>query len=156
MANLDSIHTWERWAPNVGDNRTRKGGPVIYLELATGLTAAQVAGIGAKIRDLAKLNLEPVVVEKDATPEEVDAATAQFRQNLDAFKDATRAVWVEALSSYVRVEDGPHTVQGQPLANLNDYAKLVQQRADFGFTALRTLRDAVESFNSFEGPDELF
>ncbi len=151
MAALDSIHTWERWAPNIGDNRKRTP-PVLFLELATGLTAAQLAGVGAKLRELGKLELV-FPDTADMTPEQVEAGR---REALEGFKASVRAVWVEALAPYVRVEGGPHTVQGLPLATLEDYVKLVQTRADFGFAALQALREALDSFNGFEGPDELF
>jgi hypothetical protein len=151
MANLDSIHTWERWAPNIGDNRKRTP-PALFLELATGLTAAQLAGVGAKLRELTKLQLA-FPDSAELTPEQVEAGR---REAVEAFKAAVRGVWVEALGAHVRVEGGPHTVQGQPLATLDDYVKLVQQRADFGFAALQALREALDSFNGFEGPDELF
>ena len=43
-----------------------------------------------------------------------------------------RSIIATALSPYVRVFDGPHTVDGEPLATLEDYLRLVQQRADLG------------------------
>lgn len=69
---------------------------------------------------------------------------------------AIRAIYVEALSPYVRVAGGPHTVDGQPLATLDDYLKLVEDGNDLGARARSELEAAVSSFNSLEGPDELF
>lgn len=153
MANLDNVFSWERWAPNIGDNRTRAGGPVLWLQLATGLTAAQLAGMKTRWGGIAKVPLELPPVVPDELPE---ARAAAIDATFTTFKAGVRAVVVGALGDLVRVEGGPHTVAGKPLATLEDYVGLIQERADMGFPALGELRGALERFNSMEGPDELF
>ena len=152
MANFETLHSWERWAPNIGDNRKREA-PALFLELATGLTAAQLAGVGKRIGDLSKVADPAFETPEGSTAEERSAA---FDAEMARFLADVRAVYVDALGPFVRVEGGPHSVAGQPLATLCDYVALVQQRADLGFPALKELQSALTKFNSFEGPDELF
>lgn len=133
MANLKSRIRWKKWAPDVGENRTLEGGPVLFLELATDLTAAQLEEVAACLK------------------REGEKVTT-----LDELRVGMRARFVEALGPYVRVHAGPHTVDGQPLANLDDYLALVTQGAGLGADQLRELQAALVSFNSLDGPDELF
>lgn len=133
MANLKSRIRWKKWAPDVGENRTLEGGPVLYLELATDLTAAQ---------------LEAVAEQLVAAGEKVET--------MAALRAAMVARFGAALEPYVRVHGGPHTVDGQPLATLGDYLALVTQGAGLGADHLRELHAAMLAFNSVTGPDELF
>lgn len=133
MANLKSRIRWKKWAPDVGENRSLDGGPVLFLELATDLTAAQLEAVAEQL---------VAAGEKVETMDELRAAmVARFRA---------------ALEPYVRVHGGPHTVDGQPLATLADYLALVTQGAGLGADHLRELHAALLSFNSVTGPDELF
>jgi hypothetical protein len=125
MATLTRRWSWKKWAPDIGENRELEGGPVLFLELAAGLTAEQLEGVFAAIR----------------TADTVDGV---------------RAAMAEALTPYVRVFEGPHAVDGQPLATFGDYVALVSTMADRGLGALRDLSAALTSFNSLAGPDELF
>lgn len=132
MANLTRRFRWKKWAPDLGENRELPE-PVLYLELATDLTAAQLEEVGERL------------TRKGET-----VAT------MDELRAAMRARFVEALGPYVRVHGGPHTVDGQPLATFEDYVALVQQAAGAGAAQLRELQAAVLAFNSISGPDELF
>ena len=133
MAELKRRTRWKRWAPDIGENRELDGGPVLFLELATDLTPAQLEEMGAALAERG----EPTKTRVEL---------------IDAFKARYRA----ALGQYVRVHGGPHTVDGAPLANLDDYLELVTQSAGMGVTQLVELAGAVLSFNSISGPDELF
>ena len=124
---------------------------MLFLELATGLTALQTKewrDAIAKIRDIA---FAPAIegLEPAEAHEVVKSAVEQL-------KTEQRRIYCEALSPFVRVCDGPHTVDGQPLATLDDYVKLLQEREDQGTAALVELREALDSFNSISGADELF
>lgn len=134
MAELKRRTRWKRWAPDVGENRELEGGPVLFLELAVDLTPAQLSEAIERIRNWDS--------EGVASIDEVHARVG--------------AAYVEALTPYVRVHGGPHTVDGQPLATLADYVALVQQSASRGVDQLRELTAALTSFNSMAGPDELF
>lgn len=133
MATLKSRIRWKKWAPDLGENRTLPEGPALYLELATDLTAQQLDEVGERLTAKG----EPV-----RTREELVAGM--------------RARFGEALGPYVRVHGGPHTVDGQPLATLDDYLALVTQSAGCGASQLRELHAALVAFNSVTGPDELF
>lgn len=142
MADLKRRHTWKKWAPDVGENRELPQ-PALYLELATGITAEQLLTVSETLRGLTELRLS-------------DDESLSPKERVEQVRAKMRAVYVEALGPFVRVHDGPHTVDGQPLATFEDYVALVMQRADWGVLELGGLRAALDSFNSIAGPDELF
>lgn len=142
MANLSRRTRWKKWAPDIGDNRelieawnaADEEGPCpgLFLELAVDLTPAQLSEAADRLRS------------------SVDVHT------MDEFRAEMRKSYNEALGPHVRVHGGPHTVDGQPLATLDDYLALVTASASAGAEQLRELMAAVVSFNSLRGPDELF
>lgn len=144
MANLSRRTRWKKWAPDLGDNRDlidawAKGGskgpsPGLYLELAVDLTAEQLAAVSERLAGLRDGGWD----------------------SMDALRTATREAFLEALGGHVRVYGGPHTVDGQPLATLEDYLKLVQQAANLGAEHTGDLLAALYAFNSIGGADELF
>jgi len=133
MATLKSRIRWKKWAPDLGENRTLEGGPALYLELATDLTAQQLDEVGETL-----------------------TAAGEFVRTRDELVAAMRTRFSAALGPYVRVHAGPHTVDGLPLATFDDYLSLVTQTAGLGAAQLRELHAALVSFNSVTGPDELF
>jgi hypothetical protein len=75
MATLTRRHTWKKWAPDIGENRELEGGPVLFLELATGLTAEQLTTTGEKLRELrASIKYATPELSEEATQEERLAA----------------------------------------------------------------------------------
>lgn len=136
MANLTRRHAFRKWAPDIGENRELEGGPVLWLEVATGMTGEQLSSMSAR---LARVSED---VAGLSTTEEVKAAL--------------KTSFVDALGPYVRVVGGPHQVDGATLATFDDYVGIVQAQADFGQLALKDLVATVTRFNSFAGPDELF
>ena len=136
MANLKRRHTYRRWAPDLGENRELEGGPALWLDVATGLTAQQLSDARTRFA-------------------ESQAATSTLNE-AEPIKEAIRKGFVEAFGAYIRVVDGPHTVDGATLATLDDYVRIVQGQQDFGQLALKDLVGALTRFNSFAGPDELF
>lgn len=132
MAELKRRIRWKKWAPDLGENRELPGGPVLHLELAVDLTAEQLEGSVALLRE-------------GLTPTEGVG-----------WREMVKRAFAGALGPYVRVHGGPHTVDGKPLATLDDYIALVTESADAGLAQLKELQAALVSFNSLEGPDELF
>ncbi len=152
MANLTRRYSFKKWAPDIGENRELPGGPVLFLEIATGLSQAQMEAIAEQLK--AARSVELAKPDLAALPEGERNAAA--RAALQGYIEALCGVMVDALSPYVRVHGGPHTVDGQPLATLADFLRLTAQSADMGVNARAELEAAVATFNSMEGPDELF
>ena len=153
MANLTRKFSWKKWAPDIGENRELEGGPVLFLDIATGLTPKQLAEVSERIAATRGVKYATAIVTESMGTDEMAAAFEGARL---AYLSEVRAIREAALSPYVRVADGPHTVDGETLATLGDYLGLVQQRADMGLEATADLMAALSSFNSISGPDELF
>lgn len=149
MANLKRRFHFRLWAPDIGENRDLEEGPALFLELATGLTQAQLTAVTEAVT-------QPTAIpplSEGLTGEALAAAVeARWQANLKALRD----LLVGALGPYVRIHGGPHTVDGLPLGTLEDYLVLAQGAADFGAAAINELISALRSFNSFSGPDQLF
>lgn len=153
MANLTRKFSWKRWAPDIGENRELEGGPVLFLEVATGLTPKQLAAVSEQLAATRGVKYGTAAVAESMSADELSAA---FEGTRTAYLSEVRGIMSAALSPFVRVADGPHTVDGETLATLDDYLGLVQQRADMGLEATSDLMAAFISFNSMTGPDELF
>ena len=153
MSSLARRWSWKKWAPDIGENRELASGPVLFLEMATGLTSRNMSDLGAELLKVREAVYAAPEVPEGAGLEEV---TALYEGARDAYLAQLRARFGAALKPYVRVAGGPHTVDGEQLANLDDYLKLVEQAADLGVNARRDLETALVRFNSIEGPDELF
>lgn len=153
MANLTRRFTWKKWAPDIGENRELEGGPVLFLELASGLTPAQMRDVGEALSKAKDVEYAKVEVPEGATEEQV---TALYEAARCEFLAAIRSVINTVLSPYVRVHGGPHTVDGEQLATLDDYLRICELAADTGLRARRELEQAFVRFNSIDGPDELF
>jgi len=151
MANLKRTYRWEKWAPNLGDNRELPEAERLHLELATGLTAAKLSEVAKALRLVAEEKFQAPA--KDTPAESLEAAV---RSAADDMLARQRRVIVAALSDVVRVRGGPHHVDGKVLTSLEDYVALAQGFADAGLLLLTELREALWAFNSVEGPDELF
>lgn len=157
MANLTRRFTWKKWAPDIGENRELEGGPVLFLELATGLTGAQMRELGeslGKAREV--MYVPPVAREATETEPAWKPTAADYAAAFKVFLGEFRAVFVGALNPYVRLHQGPHTIDGQVVATLDDYLKLTEEGSDMGVHARTELEFALNRFNSVEGPDELF
>ncbi|MFA6168655.1 MAG: hypothetical protein WC700_18680 [Gemmatimonadaceae bacterium] len=162
MANLTRRWSWKKWAPDIGENRELEGGPVLWLELAVGLTGAQMVELGAQLKKARDLQYvpPPKPVRGEFSDEDFAAALKAYVVACEAafkvYLGAIRAVFGAALEPYVRVFEGPHTVDGQQLATLDDYLRIVEEAADYGVHARTELEAALASANSMEGHDELF
>ena len=149
MANLKRRHAFRRWAPDIGENRDLPE-PALYLELAVGLTAEQLSGFAEAIAQ----PIEPLPPLAEGL--EGEALVEALRARAAANKAALREQMVAGLGPYVRVVGGPHTVDGLPVGDFNQYLALVQESNDYGAGAIKDVIAALRSFNSFTGADELF
>jgi len=95
MPTLTRTYRWERFEPHLGDNLELPAGRRFYLELASGLSKAQLEAFGMAHREAMK-----------ETPEASVAPTAK------------------ALESYVRLGAEPLVVDGQPVDTLEKYVGL--------------------------------
>lgn len=153
MSSLSRRWSWKKWAPDIGENRELEAGPVLFLELASGLSGGQMKELGALLAKVREVPYVAPVIPEGATGEEVAALVEAAGRT---YLEALRAALVVALSSYVRVHAGPHTVDGMQLATLDDYLRIAEQSADMGVNARLDLEQALVRFNSIEGHDELF
>lgn len=153
MANLTRRWSWKKWAPDIGENREPPGPPQLFLEIASGLAGRQMAEIGERLQAAQDIVFKSPPLVEGQPIEQMVAAHEAAQQD---FLAAIRALYVEVLGPYVRVYQGPHTVDGMPLANLDDFLKIVQTCSDGGVRATGDLMAAVGEFNSMGGPDELF
>lgn len=157
MANLSRRWSWKKWAPDIGENRELPGGPVLFLELATGLTGAQMRELGEALGKAREVKyVPPQAREATETEPAWKPTAADYAAAFRSFLGEFRAVFVGALNPYVRLYQGPHTIDGQQVATLDDYLKLAEEGSDMGVHARTELEFAINRFNSVEGPDELF
>lgn len=136
MADLKRRHAYRRWAPDIGENRELEGGPALWFEVATGLTAQQLMDARNRFAEL--------------------RSEVAGQSDIPAIKAKLSQAFLEAFGEFLRVVGGPHTVGQKSLASIADYIDIVQEQADFGQLALKDLVATIERFNSFGGPDELF
>jgi hypothetical protein len=127
MADLKRTHRWERYAPDIGDNREQPDGQRLELEVASSLTHEQFAGFESALR---------------ACLDEAKADTGSLTERLAA-----------VFAPYVRLV-GVHTIDGKPVTNLAEYVAVVSTLC--GVYNLKELTQAVRDFNSSEGTSELF
>lgn len=151
MANLTRRFGWKKWAPDIGENLEGEE-PLLFLELATGLSGQQMGALGEHLRKAREVKY----VSPSTEGLTADELTAAIEKSGKDYLAAIRAVFVEALSPYVRIAGGPHTVDGLPCDSLDDYLKLIEEGNDLGSRARMELEAALARYNSIEGPDELF
>ncbi len=153
MTNLTRRWSWKKWAPDIGENlETRPEGPLLFLELATGLAGRQTTEAGEVLRKLREVKL----AAPDVTGLDEAAAREAFDASIKTWLAAVRAVYIEALGPYVRVAGTPNTVDGLPCNTLDEYLQVLELGADLGVRARSELEAALTRYNSLEGPDELF
>lgn len=147
---LDLAH-WERFVPNLGNNRKAAAGEQLALEIATGLT---------------KMDLEAFqrFASHLGAPVEIDQAEAArvAGERKEVLEDVKARMYIaarakklaEQMKPFVRWVGGNHTINKQPVTGLEDYfrALLVQ----VGFYNWTELTHEVFRLNSFDGGIALF
>lgn len=130
MAELKRLWRWERFEPDLGDNRELER--PFFLEIAVGLTKLQLQ----ELRDALDQSRERPV------PEGVSPA------------EAHAAVLAELLEPYVRLGAEPLHANGKQVQSLGEYLALCAQLVD---TAnLMEVMLAVRQANSMSGEKSLF
>lgn len=90
MANLTTLR-WERYVPDIGDNRALPEAERLELEVATGLTAAQLQGIATAMS-------EPLKPEETQVARMADVLSAYVRVR---GKHSINGAPVETLAQYL-------------------------------------------------------
>lgn len=143
MPNLDSLIRWQPYAPDLGENRESKR--PFYVELAVGLTKADLAQLGESVSALAE---EPA----DAANENKGARTEdEMRARLEADADTL----ARALTPWVRLGKEPLSVNGEAVDTLPKLLRLYT-RISGGAVAMLELATALRFFNTAGGKTQLF
>lgn len=145
MATLSRKFRFEAWAPNIGENLELAPASRLYLGLAVGLTAEQISEARAKLREAITLPDQPETEDETERKIWLDAVFLKWR---------TRHI--DAIGAYVKVNDGPHVIDGVSVATLDDFLKLLQSTTDFGQTFIREVFDALWLANTADGHREVF
>lgn len=129
MATL-SRNRWERYVPDLGENRSLAEADRLELELASGLTAEELSSLR----------------EQMAEAVEVGAAGGG--------RAKVAAAFATALEGRVRLRGGPHVLDGREVKTLAEYLDVVATIAD-GYSLYEVGTALIEA-NVFGGRDELF
>ncbi len=128
MAELSHLNRWERFSPDIGDNRSLKA--PFYLEVASGLPRVQLEAFSEGLT---------------AAVEEAAAAGSE-REKAE--------VYAKAFAPYVRMGREPLCIGGKAYPTLADYLELITSMA--GSYNHLELGHAVRDFNSVAGTRRLF
>lgn len=134
MANLGLIR-WQKYAPDVGNNRELPSHQQLVLEVAVGLTKLQLQSLRFT------LPLTP------AAPDETDEQKAA-REAADeaAGLDLAASVW----GAFVRLKGDQHTVGDKKVSDLRSYLGAVPA------TGVYEVGRILRHLNSLTGAEELF
>ncbi len=146
---MDLFH-YERFDPEIGENRKLPVEQRLFLEVACGMTKVQLTACKRA------LELSSIVIDADAAKAEA-ATTGEpvgdvaLRMTSVACVDRIATAW----APYVRVGAGPrHTLNGVTVASLRDYvAALIEQPGVFN---LVELSQVIAQLNSVTGTRALF
>jgi hypothetical protein len=140
MANLDNLIRWQKFLPDLGENRSLK--KPFYVLLAVGLS---------------KLDLQRLMDSLDALkpkpPAEGDAPAPEVSEEQAANEAAEKLA--AALAPFVKLGSEPLVVNGE---NIDSLAKLLKLYAQLpaGGAATLELAWALRYFNGIGGQSELF
>ncbi len=139
MANLDNLIRWQRFEPDIGENRQQKR--PFYVKLAVGLTKPDLKRLSEAVEDRSAPRADDA---PPLTDDETQAALEQRAEKLAA-----------ALSEFVRLGDEPLTVNGEAIDTLPKLLKLYARIAG-GSVAMLELSMALRWFNTAGGQTQLF
>ncbi len=151
MANLQTKR-WQRYVPDIGDNRDLPDGERLELEVRTGLTRAELRAFVEAMAELKR----PLVEKSQAILAElkagtIDASTADARMTEAVTASDVAAVGM--LAENIRVV-GRHTINDKPIESMSDYCGVMSELAGTG--AMKELIAVVSRVNSFTEEDALF
>jgi hypothetical protein len=136
MANLNSAVRWERWVPNVGDNRKLKPYEQLSFLIAVGISTTESLSL------LAGLDLEQSQPVPGETPEQrAERVAAREAKTLDQL--------AVSLGRFAKLT-GTHTIDGKTITNLREYMGAVP--IEVAFDVVRV----IKYWNTMQGADELF
>ena len=153
MPDFSVLHRWERFAPDLGDNRQRPDGDRLWLEVKSSMTRAELVAFdrGFKELHLARTaRLEQYMSDLKADGADREALKVAYESEVDAL--VTKG-YTDALSPVVRLV-GRHTLSGAPVSTLGEYLGAVAGLSD-GYNILE-LAAAVKDANSVGGSTQLF
>ncbi len=122
---LTRLWHWQKFFPNVGNNLELREQDQLYLEVAVGLSKVELKRLSEAIGDLEGLTFE-----------------AGAKQLADAWRP------------FVRLAPGAHTLEGKPLASIDDYIGAVITQP--GLFNLMELSAEAGRLNSIRGTQALF
>lgn len=150
MADFSALHRWEKFAPDIGDNRARPESDRLWLEVKSSMTRVELQAFDRALKELHQGRASEV--EKHFAAVKADEApdVAAFHARLE-----TLVVdgYETALSTCVRLV-GRHTIGGKPVTTLREYIVVVLDLSD-GYNLLE-LPAAVRDANSVGGSTQLF
>lgn len=154
MADFAGLHRWERFAPDIGDNRQRPEGERLWLEIKSSMTRLELVAFDAALKALHVAR--SVRVEQYLAALKAHAAGGEkpdddtYRADLEALVEKGYAA---ALAPAVRLV-GRHTLSGKPCETLEQYLAAVAELSD-GYNILE-LAAAVRDANTVGGSTQLF
>jgi len=156
MANFDRLHHWTRFEPQLANNLELPLRDRLALEIATGLSVAEVEAF-TKAQSTAAAAAKGELPRRpgpEATAEEnaayIEAAKAEMERMRTAQAQYLAPLW----APFVRLVPGNHTINGKPVATLADYLGLVlTQHGLFNYFEIPR---QVLAHNSISGNESLF
>lgn len=156
--NFTRSWSWERFVPNLGENRILAPAQQLVLELGVGLTHVELDAFRKGVERAYEVVVEHSPGAKAAalkrrserSDEEKALVAAAEAVQLDAMAGALAEAW----APYARMGPGQHAINGKPLASLRDYLRVgFEQR---GLTLILEVQEEVKARNSVEGSIALF
>jgi hypothetical protein len=139
MANLASLQRWEKYAPDVGNNRSLPEAERLYVDVCCSLSRLELQAFDAKLQEMHRQRLARAEKGDGTGEEDLNALL------VDGYGGA--------LESIVRLV-GTHTLGGKPVTTLREYVQAVAPLAD-GYAVLELVA-VVREANSVGGAMQLF
>lgn len=153
---MHDLAHWERFEPNLGDNHRLPPEKRFFLEVAAGLSKAQLKK-AKRALDFSSLSLNAEAVTAEAKTSKADDET-----DIEALQRCTEkamaVLCVERLATewggFVRVGSAGHTINGLAIASLKDYlGVIIEQPGRFNVIELSKV---LAQLNSVTGTHALF
>jgi len=157
VANFErGLFHWERFVPQIANNRDLPTREQLALEIATGLSVLEVETF-TRANALAAASgggEPPKAPGANATEEELRTYVAAAKAEMTRLRTEQAARLAPHWAPFVRLVPGSHTVNGKPIATLADYLELVlMQQGLFNFLEIS---NEVLALNSVSGAQSLF
>lgn len=152
---MDLFH-WERFEPNIGDNRRLPADQRFFVEVACGLSKVELK---AAKRALDFTNLSPNIADCTVKAQETKAEDETAEEALERVVfDAMNALSADRLADgwapFFRMGNTPLTINSKAITNLREYLHCIIQQP--GRYNIIELAKVLSRLNSVEGSRELF